>query len=123
MAQLKKAGAGIDALISSLKEPAEAMEYRFSIEREDFADYADRVLAALRDWAAGEEGGRVGASLAEPNYEGSADKFPRQRSQRLVPAQKIPSRPSDALNIEVTEGSCKEIFEILKQALAGFGLK
>ena len=48
MAQLKKAGAGIDALISSLKEPAEAMEYRFSIEREDFADYADRVLAALR---------------------------------------------------------------------------
>ena len=88
------------------------MEYRFSIEREDFADYADRVLAALRDWAAGEEGGEWELPSRSRTTR-SADKFPRQRSQRLVPAQKIPSRPQMPLNIEVTEGSCKEIFEIL----------
>lgn len=123
MAQLKKAGAGIDALISSLKEPAEAMEYRFSIEREDFADYADRVLAALRDWAAGEEGGRVGASLAEPNYEGVRINFRGRGLRGWCLLRKSLHDPQMPLNIEVTEGSCKEIFEILKQALAGFGLK
>ena len=47
---------GIDVLLSSLREPAESMEYRFSIEREDFSAYADKVLEYLRQWVLSEEG-------------------------------------------------------------------
>mgnify|MGYP007094085946 CR=1 FL=1 len=61
---------GIDVLLSSLREPAESMEYRFSIEREDFSAYADKVLEYLRQWVLSEEGRKVCASLAQPNYEG-----------------------------------------------------
>ena len=81
------------------------------------------MLAALRDWAAGEEGRRVGASLAEPNYEGVRINFRGRGLRGWCLLRKSLHDPQMPLNIEVTEGSCKEIFEILKQALAGFGLK
>lgn len=127
---------GIDVLLSSLREPAESMEYRFSIEREDFSAYADKVLEYLRQWVLSEEGRKVCASLAQPNYEGVRINFRlpgRDGSHqdadgdRLLEGwcllRKSLHDPKMPLNIEVTSGSCRQILDIVRQALAGFDLK
>lgn len=67
-AQLKKEGRFIEDLIADLEEPAEAAEYRLDVKAEDFAAYADSVLAGLHEKIGG--GGLPGMSLEIPNYEG-----------------------------------------------------
>lgn len=137
LAQLKNGSAsseqglpGIDALISSLKEPAQAMEYRFSIDKDDFSAYADKVLDHLKKWVLSEDGRRMGASLAEPNYEGirinfrsGADTGSDHRLEGWCLLRKSLHDPKMPLNIEVTCGSCQQILDMIKQALAGFELK
>ena len=50
-AQMKKAKAGLEDVLKSLKEPLESAEYRFSVVREDFSDYAQRILEDMQQWA------------------------------------------------------------------------
>ena len=105
------------------------MEYRFSIEREDFSAYADKVLDHLRGWALSEEGRKAGTSLAEPNYEGVRINFNRGGAgsdpaiEGWCLLRKSLHDPKMPLNIEVTSGSCRQILDIVRQALAGFDLK
>lgn len=65
MAQLGKEGKKLDSLISTLREPAEAKEYRFGILEEDFRSYGNAVIEALEKFAV--ENGFV---VADDNREG-----------------------------------------------------
>lgn len=71
MARLKKEGKTIDELIADLQEPLEAKEYRMKILAEDFKEYGNRLIEALKEYAAKQPGWQV-----EPNnYEGIRVKF------------------------------------------------
>jgi phosphomannomutase len=67
-AELKKEGEYIEDLIADLGVPAEAKEFRLDLKAEDFAAYADGVLAGLQQAVA--SGSVPGMTLEEPNYEG-----------------------------------------------------
>ncbi|MCQ2560625.1 MAG: phosphomannomutase/phosphoglucomutase [Clostridia bacterium] len=69
-AQLRKEGKAVESLIADLAEPMEAKEFRLPVLAEDFADYADSVLADLTAKIEKGEGICCGMSLEEPNYEG-----------------------------------------------------
>lgn len=66
MAQMGKEGKKLDSLISSLKDPAEALEIRFKIKESDFRSYGLDVISKLEKYAENKEGWRV----ADDNYEG-----------------------------------------------------
>lgn len=66
MAQLGKEGKKLDSLISSLKDPAEALEIRFKIRENDFKAYGLKVIEELKAYAENKVGWRV----ADDNYEG-----------------------------------------------------
>ena len=65
-AKLKAKGEKISSLIKSLAAPAEALEIRYKIERDDFADYAMGILTDLEAFVESKEG----LELVVPNYEG-----------------------------------------------------
>jgi len=93
-ALLKKEGKGIDSLIASLKEPAEAREVRMDLKDSDYKEYGARILSDLRaalsagtgtdaaaaagtgpgtadaDGAGAADAALSGMSLVSPNYEG-----------------------------------------------------
>lgn len=78
-AQLKREGKDIGSVISALKEPAEAAEFRIPVHAEGFSGYADGVLQNLNALiSAGECAAqdpcngrcRCGMQIVEPNYEG-----------------------------------------------------
>ena len=73
-AQMKKAKAGLEDVLQSLKEPLESAEYRFSVGREDFSDYAQRILEDMQQWAQ-EDRDKIGISVVKPNYEGVRIRF------------------------------------------------
>ncbi len=116
-AQLKQAGVGIDVILSSLKEPLEATESRFAIDRDDFGVYADEVLASLKDWVLSGEGKALGASLALPNYEGVRINFENERVKGWCLLRKSLHDPQMPLNVEVTRGSCRDIEGYIKEFL------
>ena len=67
IAQLKVAGQGtVDELIAELPESAEAIEFRPQITADDFAAYADTVLAAFSGFVERQ----AGWSLTPNNFEG-----------------------------------------------------
>lgn len=51
IANLQTQGLTIDSLISDLKEPLEANEFRFSIQQSDFAKYGKNILNDLTNYA------------------------------------------------------------------------
>lgn len=123
-AQLKAVGETIDCLIRSLEEPKEAIEIRLPIEGADFSQYADKVLAGLKKWAA--ERAKNGISIVEPNFEGVRLNF---RINDVAGAgslegwcllRKSLHDPIMPLNIEVSEGKCSVILEIIKDFLSGY---
>ena len=58
MARLKKEGKTIDQLIADLQEPLEAKEYRMKILAEDFKEYGNRLIEALKEYAKSSRAGR-----------------------------------------------------------------
>ena len=67
-AQMKKEGKYIEDLLADLDEPAEEREFRLDVKADDFASYADSVLAGLQEKIA--SGIVPGMTLEQPNYEG-----------------------------------------------------
>ena len=118
-AQLKKSGVGLDVILSSLEEPKEAIEKRFSIDREDFAVYGDFVLEKLTEWVI-EEGTAIGASLVLPSYEGVRINFNSEKVKGWCLLRKSLHDPKMPLNIEVTKGSCDDILELILGFLKSF---
>lgn len=66
LAEMKRKGGSIDSLISDLEEPAESVEIRLSINRQDFREYGERVIAFIKENAEKENGWQ----LEKENYEG-----------------------------------------------------
>ncbi|MCQ2463188.1 MAG: phosphomannomutase/phosphoglucomutase [Clostridia bacterium] len=79
MAQLGKEGKKLDSLISALKEPAEAKEYRFKILQEDFRSCGNAVIAQLEKYSA--ENGFV---IADDNREGIRVSIPECKGWFLL---------------------------------------
>lgn len=114
-AQLMQHGEGIEVLLSSLKEPKEAVEIRFPITGENFGDYGEEVLRGLKEWA--DAHAAEGISVVEPNYEGVRLNFRRSGLSGWCLLRKSLHDPIMPLNVEVTEGSCEEVIEQLKDFL------
>ena len=114
-AQLMQHGEGIEVLLSSLKEPKEAVEIRFPITGENFGDYGEEVLCGLKEWADAHTA--EGISVVEPNYEGVRLNFRRSGLSGWCLLRKSLHDPIMPLNVEVTEGSCEEVIEQLKDFL------
>jgi phosphomannomutase len=123
-AQLAQQGQALDVILASLEEPKEAVEYRFPIDTEEFGPYGDQVLADLKAWAQSGSaacpmcGMTVKLEVVEPNHEGVRINF---RSGEGLSGwcllRKSLHDPIMPLNIEVTEGSCQQILELLKRFL------
>lgn len=119
-AQLKRAGASISDMISSLKEPKEAMEVRLPVEGHDPGVYADQVLAGLKVWVDYKHESDPGIYLAEPNYEGVRINFKLEGLKGWCLLRRSLHEPLMPLNIEVTEGSCETILEIIAAFLEDY---
>lgn len=114
-AQLMQHGEGIEVLLSSLKEPKEAVEIRFPITGENFGYYGEEVLRGLKEWA--DAHATEGISVVEPNYEGVRLNFRRSGLSGWCLLRKSLHDPIMPLNVEVTEGRCEEILELLREFL------
>ncbi len=66
LARGKKEGYSLSDLVSGLKEPVEASEFRFNISVPDFKAYGEQVLSDLSGYAAGQPGWII----APDNHEG-----------------------------------------------------
>ncbi|MBS5335099.1 MAG: phosphomannomutase/phosphoglucomutase [Clostridiales bacterium] len=111
-AQLKQSGVGLDVVLSSLKEPIESVEYRFSVNRDDFGDYAEKIIEDLRVQVS-QKGKEQGIFLSEPNYEGVRINFDRENLKGWCLLRKSLHDPKMPLNIEVTKGNCREILNFI----------
>jgi len=118
-AQLKKAGEGLDVILSSLEEPLESVEKRFSIDREDFTAYGQHVLDSMESWVK-QEGEKFGAALVEPNYEGVRIAFDNEKVKGWCLLRKSLHDPKLPLNIEVTKGCCEDILKVISDFLDEF---
>ncbi len=117
-AQLARQNKGIDVILESLKEPKEAVEVRFPIEGSDFGQYGDKVLEDFKLWAMDNAG--EGVSVVEPNYEGVRLNFRKAGLSGWCLLRKSLHDPILPFNVEVTEGSCEEILEMVKGFLAKY---
>ena len=97
----------------------ESAEYRFSVGREDFSDYAQRILEDMQQWAQ-EDRDKIGISLVKPNYEGVRIKFDSPGLAGWCLMRKSLHDPKMPLNIEVTEGSCGEILDVISNFLKSY---
>jgi phosphomannomutase len=121
VAQLAKDGDSLDVLISSLKEPVEAVEHRFSIDRTDFGAYGDEVLEKLQQSVVGQWGKEKGATLVQPNYEGVRINFDNEKVKGWCLLRKSLHDPQMPLNIEVTKGSCGHIMDYVLDFMKDYG--
>ena len=119
-AQLKRSGADLSDMISSLKEPLEAIEVRLPVEGRDPGLYADQVLAGLKVWVEYKNQNGLGISLAEPNYEGVRINFRLEGLKGWCLLRRSLHEPLMPLNIEVTEGKCETILEIMAAFLEDY---
>lgn len=116
-AQLAQKGVGIDVLLASLAEPKEALEVRFPISGEDFAAYGEQVLTDLKIWASAPEQAARGFSLVEPNYEGVRLNIRNADTTGWCLLRKSLHDPIMPLNVEVSQGSCENILNEIKDFL------
>lgn len=124
-AQLKMQGEGLGVVLASLEEPKEAVEYRFPILAEEFGPYGDQVLEDLKAWAASGVVEGVAVEEVTPNYEGVRLNFRKNGEAGEALAgwcllRKSLHDPIMPLNIEVTSGSCQEIFALLTTFLKDY---
>ena len=116
-AQLAKSGVGIDVLLSSLEEPKEAVEIRFPIKGENFAEYGEKILSDLKVWAEAPEQAVAGISRVEPNFEGVRLNFRMADAEGWCLLRKSLHDPIMPLNVEVSKGTCEKILNIIKDFL------
>ncbi len=127
-AQLHRQQAKLSVILASLREPKEAVEYRFPIHAADFSAYADQVLAAVDAWARGDHkcaGASDGCqavclSPAEPNHEGVRVNVRGEGLCGWCLLRKSLHDPIMPLNIEVSEGSCADVLALLLGVLGAF---
>jgi len=118
-AKLKKEGKTISSLLSKLKDPLEAKEFRFNVNCENFADYAEDVLNTLKKNV--EEGKFSGMSLELPNYEGVRVNLDKAHGDGWFLLRKSLHDPVMPLNIESNlSGGVEQILNQLKPFLNSY---
>lgn len=117
MAKLKKEGKTVDMLISGLKEPAEAKEYRMGISCPDFKAYGNQIIQQLSEFAAAQKGWTI-----EPkNYEGIRVSCDAQNGDGWFLLRLSLHDPLVPLNIESnTAGGTEQIAARLRPFFARF---
>ena len=118
LAKLHMQGEKIDTILSSLKEPLEAMEVRFKIDGSNFSDYSDGVLEGFKFWALDREG--RGVSIVEPNYEGVRVNIDLPEVKGWCLLRKSLHDPILPLNIEVSMGKCETILSMVSAFLSDY---
>ncbi len=109
-----KEGKALAGLISDLKYPAEAKEYRLYIRGiDDFKSYGNDVLAKFKERAVAK-----GIEIASPSFEGVRLVFPNKGWVLLRLSLHDPNMP---MNVEGKHpGDCTELTAVAKELVAGF---
>ena len=94
------------------------MEVRFPIEGDNFGEVGAKVLEDLKIWAKQRED--QGVSIVEPNYEGVRLNFRSEGLSGWCLLRKSLHDPILPLNVEVTEGSCDVILDMIREFLKGY---
>jgi len=119
-AELKKEGRAISSLLDKMEDPAEAAEYRFAIDAEDFSGYAQSVLERVE--GAVKAGELPGASLELPNYEGVRINFDKQHGSGWLLIRRSLHDPVMPMNVESDiSGGVQEIYSQIVVILKEFG--
>ena len=118
-AKLKKEGKSISSLLDDLEDPKEAKEFRFNVNCDDFANYAEEVLKELKE---GVEAGKFsGLSLELPNYEGVRVNVDKAHGDGWFLLRKSLHDPVMPLNIESNiDGGVEKIYNILEPFINHF---
>ena len=118
-AQLKAKGKGIQELISNLKAPVEAEEFRFGILSEAFESYGDKILRELNSWTLSQPD----LTLTEPNYEGVRIEFDDNSGVGWALLRKSLHDPIMVLNMESeVSGGIKKSGEKLMEFLSEYDM-
>ncbi len=105
MVNSRKAGKSLSSLAADLKDPKEAVEYRFKITVPDFKSYGETVLSALRLYIATQPSWR----MAKENYEGVRVSIPVYKGWFLLRLSL--HDPTMPMNIESDhEGGVEKIY-------------
>ena len=104
MAQLGKEGKSLESLISSLKEPTEALEIRLKILEKEFKKYGLKVIDDLKIYANATDAWRV----ADDNYEGIRVYFDDEEIKGWLLLRLSVHDPIMPLNIESDIGGGNE---------------
>lgn len=117
MAKLNQEGKTLPTLISTLKEPVESKEFRFTIREEDFGNYGSGVLIQLEKLVSQKEGWEI----VSPNYEGLRVRCKGAQEQGWFLLRLSLHDPVMPLNIESNlNGGVNSIKESLKELFTGF---
>lgn len=117
MAKLNVAGNTLTDLISSLEQPLESSEFRFSITEENFGSYGKQVLAELEHTVADMDSWEV----VSPNYEGLRVRCKANDEQGWFLLRMSLHDPVMPLNIESNvEGGVQVIAAKLLKLLANY---
>lgn len=119
--KLKKKGKGIEELISGLKEPSEAFEFRFPIKSSHFRDMGKAILNETEAWVKEKEESGTAIHLETPNYEGVRINFEAEEGNGWCLLRASLHDPLLVLNIESNSpGGSLLISETLKNFLKKF---
>lgn len=115
MAKLKRKGETLSTLLSSLKDPKESMEFRLSINTEDFKGYGEAVLESLLVFAKEQDW-----NIAPDNHEGLRISFPPEKGGGWFLLRMSLHDPLMPLNIESSlDGGVVQIARQLLPVLEG----
>ena len=116
-ARLKAKGADIMSLIKDLKSPAESLEIRYKIRREDYASYAAGILEDMEKWAEETEG----LELVKPNYEGVRVNYALEGYTGWFLFRKSLHDPVMPLNIEsAREGGIDKALDLISAFMQNY---
>ncbi len=111
---LKNEGSSLDDILSKLKEPAEAEEYRIKIKADDFKAYGESVLRGFKQYAIDN-----GLCVVEKNYEGVRLSFDKSDGDGWCLLRMSVHDPIMPLNIESnTIGGVKRVIELIMPFLS-----
>jgi phosphomannomutase len=117
LARGKKEGYTLAALIDSLEEPAESLEFRMNILVDDFKSYGQQVIDALTAYAATQPGWE----LAPSNFEGVRVNLDEDHGNGWFLLRLSLHDPLLPLNIESNSvGGAKIIARELSKFIAGY---
>ncbi len=117
MALLRKEGKTIDSLLSELKEPKEAKEFRLNILCDDFKTYGNMIIEKLTEYAEQKQE----LKPAQQNFEGIRVSLDNENGDGWFLLRLSLHDPLMPLNIESRkEGGVKQIANTLLNFLKGF---